>query len=294
MGCASVPIMFTDVIPPSYAFVAPDESERPTVALVLGGGAARGFAHVGVIKALEANGISPDLVVGTSAGSFVGALYAGGYGGEKLEKLALALEQEQLRDFIFPDLGFVKGLLLQDRINQALDNKSIEELDKRFAAVATHLQTGDLAVFNRGNTGMAVRASSSVPGVFQPVHILGRDYVDGGLISPVPVHVAKDLGADIIIAVDVSTKPEQTVAIDNIFDVLMQSVAIMGQTASLLEMSDAHVIIRPNLSEIGITDFTSKENAIEAGEAITQKAIPAILKLIGQRVEAQAPAVFEG
>jgi len=179
----------------------------PKIALALGGGAARGFAHVGVIKALEAHGIVADIVVGTSAGALVGALYAGGYSGFDLQRVALQMEDTAIADWSLPDRGFIKGEALQNFVNRSVQNRTLEKLNKPFATVVTDLQSGEMVVFRTGNTGMAVRASSSVPGVFQPVLINGREYVDGGLVSPVPVRAARSLGADLVIAVDISNKP---------------------------------------------------------------------------------------
>lgn len=267
-GCASAP-------PTQQPVKAPPAVRAPRVALVLGGGAARGFAHVGVIKVLEAQGLAPDIVVGTSAGSVVGALYAGGYSGFELQKIAFQMEEGSVSDLTLPDRGFVKGEQLQNFINRALQNRPMEKLAKPFAAVATDLQSGEMMVFRRGNTGMSVRASSSVPGVFQPVNIGGRDYVDGGLVSPVPVRVAKSMGADIVIAVDISFKPRGARIRDSV-DVLLQTFAIMGQTISSYELGEADVVIRPNLAGVGSTDFEAKHLAMLEGEKAAQAALPAI------------------
>ena len=246
----------------------PQPSAQPPalkVALVLGGGAVRGFAHIGVIKTLEAHGIVPDMVVGTSAGSVVGALYAGGYSGFELQKIAFQLEQESVGDWVLPDRGFIKGEMLQNFINKALQNRPIERLNKPFAAVTTELQTGEMAVFRRGNTGMAVRASSSIPGVFQPVKIEGREYVDGGLVSPVPVRAARSMGADIVIAVDISGKPKN-VRLNDTIDIFLQAFSIMGQTIGRYELAEADVVIRPQTGMIGATEFDQKHLAIMEGE----------------------------
>lgn len=292
-GCAAQPIVFRDVVPPEAAGLRPLQASHPVVALVLGGGASRGFAHVGVIKGLEQQGVKADIVVGTSAGSFVGALYAGGYDAMALEVIALGMEKEQLRDVTFPDRGFVKGELLQDFINQYLDNRSIEALPKRYAAVATDLQSGVITVFSRGNTGMAVRASSSIPGIFQPVTILGRDYVDGGVLSPVPVRVAQQMHPDIIIAVDVSRKPESAVEIRDTLDVLAQVITIMGKGASQEEMREADVVIRPDVSEIGTIDFASRKLAIEMGEKAARESLPRILALLKEKRQRKAESISQ-
>lgn len=216
-GCAATP----PVEPPAAA------PRAVRIALALGGGAARGFAHVGVIKALEAQGIHPDIVVGTSAGSVVGALYAAGYGGFELQRLAFAMEDGTVSDWSLPDRGIIKGEALQNYVNTALGNRPIEKLGKLLAIVATDLQSGEAVVFRTGNTGMAVRASSSVPGIFQPVRINGREFVDGSLVSPVPVKIARELGADVVIAVDISSQPQFSKT-GNSLEVLLQTFNIMA------------------------------------------------------------------
>src|SRR5574340_7551 len=269
-GCAAVPEGRAPE--PARPLLA---KAQPRVALALGGGAARGFAHIGVIKALEAQGIVPEIVVGTSAGSVVGVLYAGGYSGFELQKLAFQLDESSVGDLVLPDRGFIKGEQLQNFINKALQNRPIEKLGRRFAAVATDLQSGEMVAFQRGNAGMAVRASSSVPGVFQPVTINGREYVDGGLTSPVPVKVARSLGADIVIAVDISARPKQA-RISDTLEVLLQTFTIMGQTIGSYELATADIVIRPHTGTISATDFESKHLAILEGEKAGQSALPQI------------------
>ena len=268
-ACASQPEVKT--LPLAKAAV----KNPPKIALVLGGGAARGFAHIGVIKTLEAQGIVPDMVVGTSAGSVVGALYAGGYSGFDLQKVAFQLDQDSIGDFAMPDRGFIKGEQLQNYINKALRQRPIESLNKPFAAVATELQSGEMMIFQRGNTGMAVRASSSVPGVFQPVNIGGRDYVDGGLVSPVPVKAARTMGADIVIAVDISSKPKHA-RIKDTLDILLQTFNIMGQGIGRYEMTEADVVIQPNIGTMGSAEFEQKHTAIMEGERAALAALPLI------------------
>lgn len=271
-GCATSPGTTDAPTPKAQPEYKPP---APKIALVLGGGAARGFAHVGVIKTLEAHGIVPDMVVGTSAGSVVGALYAGGYTGFELQKIAFQLEQESVGDWVLPDRGFIKGEMLQNFINKALQNRVIERMNKPFAAVSTELQTGEMAVFRRGNTGMAVRASSSIPGVFQPVNIGGKEYVDGGLVSPVPVRAARGMGAEVVIAVDISGKPKNARPNDTI-DIFLQAFSIMGQTIGRYELAEADVVIRPQIGKIGATEFDQKHLAIMEGEKAALAALPLI------------------
>ncbi|WP_246487393.1 patatin-like phospholipase family protein [Ferrigenium kumadai] len=276
-ACASTPpIQYKNVVQPQSVFIEPIQSDRPIVALALGSGGERGFAHVGVIKALEANGISIDIVVGTSAGSVVGALYAGGYKGDALEQLALKLDQAQLDDFELSKRGYIRGELLQDFVNKALKNRSIEQLDKPFVAIATQLGSGNAVAFNRGNTGMAVRASSSIPGVFLPVVIGGEEYVDGDLKKPVPVSVAREMGADIVIAVDISQQPKDNPAPEDIIDTLTQSIRIMRQSILARELEAAQIVIRPAIGQTPEIDTASKRRLIKNGEDAAVDALPLI------------------
>ena len=245
------------------------------IGLALGGGAARGFAHIGVIKVLEAQGIVPDIVVGTSAGAVVGALYAAGNSGFELQKLAHQLDETKISDWSVPDRGVLKGEALQKFVNDAVGQKVIERLQKPFAVVATNLGTGDSVLFRTGNTGMAVRASSTVPGIFRPVSINGQEYVDGGLSSLIPVHQAKQMGADVIIAVDISARPGGQ-PVSGTLDILMQTFTIMGQNLARYELRDADVVIRPQLRNVGATDFLSRYDTILEGEKAAQAALPQI------------------
>ncbi len=286
-ACAATPTTPVVAQPPAapkQEVVSPKVVVRPKVALVLGGGAVRGFAHVGVIKVLEAQGVTPDIVVGTSAGSVVGVLYAAGYSGFDLQKIAFKLDEDTVGDWVIPNRGFIKGEALQNYINKAVQNRRIEQLPKPFAAVATDLHSGEQVVFRRGNAGQAVRASSSVPTVFQPVSINGRDFVDGGLTSPIPVRAARDIGADVIIAVDISAKPRYA-RIDGLTDILLQTFAIMGQSIGSRELVDADVVIRPETGGFGAGDFTKKHEAILEGEKAAQAALPVIRQKIQQAAD---------
>lgn len=247
------------------------------------------FAHVGVIKVLEEHGIRPDLIVGVSAGSFVGALYAAGYQGKDLERLALQVERKELVDYSLAWFGLIKGQALQEYVNEHLNHRPIEALQIPFAVVVTDFQTGQLKVFNRGDTGMAVRASSSIPGWFHPVVIDGRRYVDGSLTSPIPVCVARHLGADIVIAVDVSYAPEQT-SIGNPLNIPFQTMHIMAQALSAHQIKAAEIAIRPTIP--GDVSFGDKPALIRAGEEAASLALPEVKALltIGKRSPSQAIA----
>ena len=276
-ACAvSQPIKYKNVVLPRAVSIQPVQADRPVVALALGSGGERGFAHIGVIKALEANDIAVDIVVGTSSGSVVGALYAGGYKSDELEQLALKLSQDQLNDFELSKRGYIRGEQLQDFINRALKNRSIEQLDKAFVAIATQLGSGNAVAFNRGNTGMAVRASSSIPGVFHPVMIDGEEYVDGDLKKPVPVSVAREMGADIVIAVDISQQPKDNPVPQDIIDTLSQSIRIMRQSILARELESAQIVIRPAIGQTPEIDTANKKLLIKNGEDAAIAALPQI------------------
>ena len=285
-GCSVLPRSPEPAPKPAPVTELPPKSEvrpaPPKIALALGGGAARGFAHIGVIKALESHGIVPDMVIGTSSGSLVGALYASGYGGFDLQRTALQLDDTIIADWSLPDRGFIKGEALQNFVNQAVQNRPMEKLNKPFAVVATDLQSGEPVVFRTGNTGMAVRASSSVPGVFQPVTISGREYVDGGLVSPVPVRAARAMGADLVIAVYISNNPRLGKTKDSV-DVMLQTFAIMGQSIAGYELSEADIVIRPDTGRIRSTAFEDRHLAIIEGEKAGLAAIAAIKQKIAEK-----------
>jgi len=245
------------------------------IALALGGGAARGFAHIGVIKALEAQGIVPDIVVGTSAGSVVAALYASGMNGFDLQKIALEMKEDMLADWTLPNRGVVKGEALQVFINQNVKGQTIQNLPKPLGVVATDLQSGEMILFRRGDTGMAVRASSTVPGVFQPVEINGRDYVDGGLTSPVPAQSARSMGADFVIAVDISSVGRRE-KLTGTLDIMLQTFAIMGHSISRHELEDADVVIKPRTATMSSTDFEDRHLAILEGEKAAAAIMPTL------------------
>ncbi len=260
--------------PPPTAVVAPVVS-KPKIALALGGGAARGFAHIGVIKMLEAQGIVPDFVVGTSAGAVVGALYAAGYDAFAMQKIAQQLDEKIFADWTLGGRGLLKGEALQDFVNQQLQRRPLEKLNKPFATVATDLNSGERVVFRSGDSGMAVRASAAVPGVFQPAQFGGRSYVDGGLTSPVPVQAAREMGADLVIAVDISSRPEGQ-PVDSISAILWQTTSIMGGIIARNEMRDADIVIRPRLPYVKSWDFTARHDAMLEGERAALAAIPAL------------------
>jgi NTE family protein len=250
---------------------------REKFALVLGGGAARGFAHIGVIKVLEANGIVPDLIVGTSAGSLVGALYASGVDAFELQRLGLALDESTFADWTIGSRGLLKGEALAAYVNQQLKQQPIERLRRPLAIVATDLRSGEPMVFQRGDVGTAVRASSAVPGIFSPVKIADREYVDGGLTHPVPVAIARRLGADVVLAVDISARPRNQ-EVGGTLDVLLQTFTIMGSRIGQYELAAADFVIRPAIGQIRGTDFSARNIAILEGEKAALAVVPELRK----------------
>ena len=260
---------------------APPAVPSIKIGIALGGGAAKGFAHIGVIKMLEANGFTPAVVAGTSAGSVVGALYASGMNAFELQDKAVALDEAKIRDLQWSSGGLVLGKKLEDYVNEQVQRRPMEQLPKPFAAVATRLEDGERTVFSRGNTGQAVRASSSIPGVFQSVVIGKYHFVDGGITSPVPVDAARKLGADVVIAVDISNKARGKTP-DGMLGTLGQTIAIMGQKLGQAELARADIIIRPKVLDIGSVDFTQRAQAIVEGEKAAMAAMPQIRTLIAK------------
>jgi NTE family protein len=269
----------------AMASCAPKEVKPPPkpakIAIVLGAGASKGFAHIGVLKVLESNKIPIHIIVGTSAGSFVGSLYAYGYNAFQLQKMSFSIERGDIIDLTIPDNGFIKGEKLEEYINEKLKNTPIEKLRIPFYAVVTDIQSGQEVIFGKGNTGIAVRASCSIPGIFKPVKISDRIYVDGGVVSPVAVNAAKRLGADFVIAVDISSDVESTPP-EGTIETILQSINIMYSKLSSTQISKADIVIRPKVGYIGSSDFSKRHEAVLEGEKATIEALPDINNLISR------------
>ncbi|MEW6109596.1 MAG: patatin-like phospholipase family protein [Nitrospirota bacterium] len=267
------------------ASCAPKEIKPPPgaarIAVVLGAGASRGFAHIGVLKVLETNKTPVHMIVGTSAGSFVGSLYAYGFNAFQIQKMALSVQKTDIIDLAVPDNGFIKGEKLEDYINSILRNTPIENLRIPFYAVATSIPDGREVVFGKGNTGAAVRASCSIPGVFRPARISERMYVDGGVVSPVAVDAARRYGADIVIAVDISSdldtkNPEGTI------DTILQAINIMYSRLAAVQLAGADVVIKPRVGHIGSADFEKRHEAVLEGEKAALEVLPQIQNIIAR------------
>jgi NTE family protein len=273
-GCQTAPPVAPAVVPvPALPPVVegakppPPAPRPPRIGLALGGGAARGFAHIGVIQVLEENGLRPDLVVGTSAGSLVAALYASGSTPAELASLADAMDESAITDWSFPGRGLIRGEALARFVREHTGGKSIEQMKLPLGIVATDLDSGQPILFQRGDPGVAVRASSAVPAVFQPVKIGTREYVDGGLVAPVPVRFARQMGAELVIAVDISAVPDGN-ATGDVMRMLLQTFSIMGRSINQYELRDADVVLRPRLAGVSSADFTARKRSILAGREV--------------------------
>jgi NTE family protein len=261
----------------------PARLKPATIAVVLGAGASKGFAHIGVLKVLEAQNIPIHMVVGTSVGSLVGSLYASGKTAFELQGIAMKMERDNIIDYDWKiwNGGLIKGGKLENFINLNIQNTPIEKLKIRYYAVATNAATGEEVVFDRGNTGMAVHASCSVPGVFRPLKIGSSTYLDGSVVSPVAVDVARRNGADIVIAVDISGGINTDVP-SGIMDTMRKSVDIMYSRIAEYQTKNADIVIRPNMKNIGSTDMNKFNEAIFEGEKAASLKIPEILKIVAR------------
>ncbi|WP_296204276.1 patatin-like phospholipase family protein [Psychrobacter sp. UBA3962] len=302
-GCSS---LATDSQPKG----ASSRPTAPVIALVLGGGGAKGYAHVGVIKALEANHITPNLVVGTSVGSFVGSIYASGKSAAELEAIAVTTADSELTDFTLSYQGIIEGQKLRSFVNTQVNNKPIQAFPICFAAVAAEKNSLKKAVFTEGEAGLIVQASSSVPNVFIAPRIpdpktsgqIGKKYIDGGVVSMVPVDAAKALGADLIIAVDLqagNTSQTATASNKSIWSLIEQGYSGYRNNSSAIsnnsgpytqnyeainnaEIARADVVIRPEVSNISSIITVNREQAIAAGVKATEQKLPAIKAAIAK------------
>ncbi|WP_428418450.1 patatin-like phospholipase family protein [Methylibium sp.] len=266
VGCSTTaPIAPPVVVAPVPPAGAPKPVPRPPrIGLALGGGAARGFAHIGVIQVLEEQGIRPDLVVGTSAGSLVAAMWASGKSGVELGSLAESMDESALTDWMYPGRGLLRGEGLARYVREHTDGRQIEAMKIPLGIVATDLASGEAILFQRGDPGVAVRASSAVPAVFQPVRIGTREYVDGGLVAPVPVQFARQMGAELVIAVDISAATEGQPTGDAL-KMLLQTFAIMGRNLGHYQLREADIVMRPKLQGVSGADFGARRLSVLAG-----------------------------
>jgi NTE family protein len=244
---------------------------RPRIALALGAGGARGFAHVGVLQVLEKMGVKIDMIAGSSMGSLVGALYCTGMQTRYLEQLAVNLKRRHWIDFmVVPKMGFVNGTRIMEMVRFLTKGLNLEDLEIPLAVVATDVEKGERVVFREGPIWEAVRGSISIPGIFVPHRYQGRVLIDGGVIDRVPITVAREMGADIVIAVDVGLF-EKEVQVKSVFDVIFQSIEIMEREILRTRMLNADLVIRPDVGHISSTAFTQIDDCVALGREATEQ-----------------------
>ena len=258
----------------------------PRVALVLGSGGHRGFAHIGVLKALSEGGFRPDLIIGSSVGAVIGSFYAGGMSAAEIEKLAYSLNSLELFELKTLFGRPATGSRVQGFVNKHIQGRAIEELPMPFAAAATRVRDSSLVLFNRGDTSIAVRASAASPGQFEPVRISGEAYVDGDVVSPVPIRAARRMGARVVIAVDVSAYVQKTPA-----GVPAEWVEKDARRAKQVaaEAPDADVLIHPDIGYYAGHDETYRRRVIAIAYEAARERVPAVLAAVARSTETSAP-----
>jgi NTE family protein len=257
---------------------------QPKIALVLGGGSAKGFAHIGVIRALEQEKIPIHMIIGTSVGSLIGGLYAANPNSFDLEWLAFKIDRADILDFsiVYSKFGPVQGARLEGFIEHNVKVKRVEDTKVPFTPVATDLNTGETILLERGSLAKAIRASSSIPGIFVPVTFDNRTLVDGGVTNNVPCDIAKAKGADIIIAVNLQKDVKNQAAAESIVDIIAQSISVMMRESSRSKLASADVVIEPDTRGISMFDFTQKKRLMEDGIRATREAMPKIKALMSR------------
>lgn len=275
--------------PPDKLNLADDN--RPKIALALGGGGARGFAEIGVLRVLEQEKIPIDLVVGTSVGSLIGALYADTGDVLHLEFEAVVIKEEDIFDrslMSFWSGGLVKGERIEQFLNSKLKNKKIQNMKIPFIAVTTDLRTGETIPIKQGSVAKAVHASAAIPGVFVPVKLYKRTLVDGAVTNPIPADIARENGADIVIAVAIpAAMPKE--APKNPIQVALHAVTVMSAKIGDCAAQSADVVIRPDVGDIAYDDFHQKKRLIRAGAAATKAVIKEIREQIRQKSNGHVP-----
>jgi len=278
-SCVDQPRNYAGEDAPRFVPVPIIKPGGPVVALALGSGGSRAYASIGVLKALEAQGVIPDLIVGTAGGAILGALYAAGLSPDEIEAIALSHSLADLVDLTISDYGFIAGHALQARVARLLEDRTIEDLKKPFAAVVTHVETGGLEILNRGNAALAVRASTAAPGVFMPVIVDGAHYVDGGLVAPVPIRVAKQLGGDFVIAVDVQPRLDEAPA-PRFYPSDWLARDVLTRRLIDAELDEGTLLLQPSVPYYGGFSENQKRQLIAAGERAVAEALPRLQRLI--------------
>jgi NTE family protein len=256
---------------------------EPKIALVLGGGSAKGFAHVGVLRALEKEKIPLHMIVGTSVGSLIGGIYASNPDSFQLEWAAFKINRSDILDFsvVSSKMGPVQGTKLEAFVEQNAKVKLVEATKIPFYPVATDLNTGETVTLEKGPLAKAIHASSAIPGIFVPVVFGNRTLVDGGVTSNIACEVARSKGADVIIAVNLQKDVRDT-NINSVIDVIAQSIAIMMHNNSKTKLGHADIILEPDTKGISMFDFTHKKALMEEGIKATERAMPKIKAATGR------------
>ncbi|MCX7858103.1 MAG: patatin-like phospholipase family protein [Deltaproteobacteria bacterium] len=254
---------------------------EPKIALVLSGGSAKGFAHIGVIRVLEQEKIPIHMIVGTSVGSLIGGLYASNPDSFQLEWTAFKIEKSDILDFslIYSKLGPVQGQKLENFVEREAKVKKIEETKIPFFPVATDLNTGETVVLEKGSLAKAVRASCAIPGIFVPVSFGGRTLVDGGVTNNIPCDIARSKGADIVIAVNLLSNITNY-EVDSVIDIIGQSISIMMFEKNREKLKHADILIEPDVRNVSLFDFSKKKELMEEGIKAAKAQIPKIKELI--------------
>lgn len=252
--------------------------KRPKIGLALGAGAARGFAHVGVLQVLSENGVPIDYIAGCSMGAFIGALYATGSDMNFFEKLIPELEVKRLLDFSISKHGLIKGEKMREVIKLLTKNKNIEDTVIPYRCIAVDIGSCQVDVFENGPIYEAVRASISIPGIFQPYQLNGKTYVDGAVLERLPVQLVKDMGADIVIAVDVGYKGEDQRTPGGMMELLSQVMNVMGWEIARKRIYDADILILPDVRKINAFSSENAQECIDLGKEAAKQAIPEIRK----------------
>jgi NTE family protein len=259
---------------------------RPGIGLALGGGFARGFAHLGVLQVLEQNQIPVSHIAGTSVGSILGAAYASGAPLARIIATCRTLRFRDIARWRVSRLGFASNQRLGTLIERVFESRQFEELRIPLAVVATDLSSGEPVVFTQGNLVDAIRASCAFPGLFEPVQIGTRCLADGGLVAPVPTEAARKLGARTVIGVSVGMQDGHRGAPTNIFQVVSRAVSAAQKHQLEVWERHADLVLRPDVQSLAWDDFDRAEEAIEAGAATARRALPRIQKLLGQKSSA--------
>lgn len=272
--------------------MAQNAEKRPVIGLALGGGMARGCAHVGVLRELERNNIPIDLLAGTSVGSLIGGAYCAGLSPDQIGEMALTINWSDLGRATVSLMGFYNSERTEDYVRKNFPVTEFEKTRIPFGAVATDLQTGKMVVFTEGSIPLAIRASCAMPVFYTPVMVNGRMMVDGGLVGHIPASVARMMGADIVIAVDINSQHLPIPQPTNLFTIMSQSLSIMGRSAVQYIHGDADVVVIPQIEHVRPDDLSKAAEMIVAGEEAARRVIPKIKKLLAPRKQGFFQRIF--